>query len=98
MTNRFYSPDYGSTVNFNTANSKAVQKYLLKAFYNRIKKKYNLQIWQHNVYHTIIIVFKDIIISIKDKEREILLRSIVDITMLAEISRASSTIDLTSRY
>ena len=37
--------DYGSAVNYNTAYSKAVYKYFLKAFYNRTnKKEYDLQI------------------------------------------------------
>ena len=38
--------DYGSAVNYDTAYSKVVHKYLLKAFYNKtIKKEYNSQIW-----------------------------------------------------
>ena len=37
--------DYGSAINYNTANYKAAYKYLLKAFYNRTnKKEYDLQI------------------------------------------------------
>ncbi len=40
-----YIWDYNTTVNYDTAHSKAAHKYLLKAFYNKInKKKYNLQI------------------------------------------------------
>ncbi len=37
--------DYGSVVNYDTAHSEAVDKYLLKAFYNRTnKKEYDSQI------------------------------------------------------
>ena len=37
--------DYDSAINYNTAYSKMAYKYLLKTFYNRIKKKeYDLQI------------------------------------------------------
>ena len=40
-----YIRDYGSAVNYNTANSEAVHKYFLKAFYHRIsKKEYDSQI------------------------------------------------------
>ena len=38
-----YIWDYGSFINYNIANSKTMQKYFFKAFYNMIKKKeYNL--------------------------------------------------------
>ena len=58
--------DYGSAVNYDTTYSKAVHKYLLKAFYNRTnKKEYDVQIWQHNVCHTNIIAIKDVVISKK---------------------------------
>ena len=50
-------------VNYDIAHSKAAHKYLLKMFYNKTnKKKYNLQIGQHNVRHTNIITIKDVII------------------------------------
>ena len=38
--------DYSHAVNYNTAYNKAMYKYFLKVFYNRInKKEYDLQIW-----------------------------------------------------
>ena len=59
-------------------------KYLFKAFYNKInKKEYNLQIWQYNVRYINILVIKDMIISEKAKKKEILLKGIVDTTVLA---------------
>ena len=37
-----YIRDYGSAVNYDTAHSEAVHKYLLKTFYNKTnKKEYN---------------------------------------------------------
>ena len=40
-----YIWNYDSVVNYNTAYSKTVHKYLLKVFYNKInKKEYNLEI------------------------------------------------------
>ncbi len=64
--------DYGSAVNYNTAHSEAVYKYLLNAFYNRTnKKEYESQIWQHNVQHTNIIAMKDVIILEKVREKKL---------------------------
>ena len=58
--------DYGSTVNYDIAYSKAAHKYILKAFYNKTnEKEYNAQIWQHNIRHTNLIIIKGMIISKK---------------------------------
>lgn len=55
--------DYSSDVNYDTAHSKIAYKYFFKTFYNKInKKKYDLQIRQHNVNNTNIIAVKDVII------------------------------------
>ena len=92
--------DYGNAVNYNTAPSKAAHKYLLKAFYNRTKKKeYNSQIWQHNVRHTNVIVMKDVIISKKalEKEGQLVVRN-VDKIALAKVRRMSSPMDLDGKY
>ncbi len=51
-----YIRDYKSTINYDTAHSKAIYKYLLKAFYGRInQKEYESQILKHNICHTNII-------------------------------------------
>ncbi len=47
-------------MNYDIAHSKATYKYLLKTFYKRRnKKEYELQIRQHNIWHTNIIIIKD---------------------------------------
>ncbi len=47
-----YIRDYGNTINYDTAYSKAPHKYLLKAFHERTnKKEYKSQILKHNIYH-----------------------------------------------
>ncbi len=83
-----YIRDYGSAVNYDTTHSETVYKYFLKAFYNRTnKKKYNLQIRQHNVCHTNIISIKNVIISEKSKEEKmLLLESIADTTTPVEVA------------
>ncbi len=61
--------------------------------------QYNLQIRQHNVRHTNIIAMKDVIISEKAREEEILsLKGIADTTALAEVAWVSSPVDLAGRY
>lgn len=62
--------DYNSIVNYNIIHSKTVSKYLFKAFYNRInKKKYNSQIRKHNIYHTNIVMMKDMIVAAKKNRK-----------------------------
>ena len=79
--------DYGSAVNYDTAHSKAVHKYLLKAFYNRThKKEYDSQIWQYNVHYTNITTIKDVIIEKKAREKERLLKSITVTTAPVEVA------------
>ncbi len=62
------------------------------------KKEYNLWVWQYNVRHTNIITMKDMIISKKAKEKEILLEDIADTTVLAEVAWVLSVVDLAGRY
>ena len=91
--------DYGSVVNYNTAHNEAAHKYLLKAFYNQTnKKEYKSQIWQHNVPHTNIIAIKDVIISQKASEKEMLSETIADTTAPAKVAHVSSPVDLAERY
>ena len=79
--------DYDNAVNYNTAYSKAAHKYLFKVFYNRTnKKKYNSQIWQHNIRHTNIIAMKDVIIIEGTREKKKLSKNIADITGSAEVA------------
>ncbi len=93
-----YIRDYGSIINYNTAHSKAANKYLLKAFYNRThKKEYESQIWQYNVRHTNIIAMKDIIILEKAREKK-LLEGLADTTAPAEVAQVLNPIDLTWKY
>ena len=74
-------------INYDSTHSKAVYKHFLKAFYNRTnKKEYNLQIWQYNICHTNIIAIKDGIIEEKVREKEELLKGIVDTISLAKVA------------
>ena len=51
-----YIWDYGSAINYDTAHSKTVYKYFLKAFYrNTNKKEYELQILEYNIRYTNVI-------------------------------------------
>ena len=76
-----YIWDYGSAVNYDTAHNKIAHKYFLKALYNRTyKKEYKLQIQQHNVWYTNIILMKDMIILKKTREEEMLSMGIADTT------------------
>ena len=94
-----YIWDYDSAINYNTAHSKMTHKYLLKAFYNRINKKgYNSQIRQHNIRHINIIAMKDVIILEKARKKKMLLESIADTTVQAEMAWVLSLIDLARRY
>ena len=92
--------NYVSAVNYNTAYSEAAHKYLLKAFYNRInKKKYDLQIWQHNILYTNIIAIKDVItVAERSREnKELLTMENTDKTAMAEVAKVSDAIDLGSK-
>lgn len=65
-----YILDDSSAINYDITYSKAAHKYLLKAFCKRINKKnYKLQIWQNNIWHTYIIVRKNVIIEEKTREK-----------------------------
>lgn len=86
-------------VNYNTAYSKATHKYFFKPFNNKInKKKYNLEIWKHNICHINIIMIKDIIILEITKEKKRLSKDIVSITTLIEKVWAFSFADFAKRY
>ncbi len=63
-----------------------MHKYILKAFYKKTnKKKYKLQIRQHNVRHNNIIAIKHIIILEKVRKKK-LSEDLADITTLAEVA------------
>lgn len=78
-----------------------VYKYFLKTFYNKInKKKYNLQIWQYNIWHTNIIAIKIVIIlakKSKDKEKPLAIKNI-DKIAIAKIIKLSSVINFNNKY
>ena len=92
--------DYGSAVNYDIAHSKAAHKYLLNPFYNRTnKKKYDAQIWQHNICYINVITMKDVIISKKalEKEGQLVVRN-ADNIALAEVGRTLSPMNLDGKY
>lgn len=77
----------------------AVHKYLLKTFYYRInKKKYKLQIWQYNMQHTNIILMKIVILFEKNREKEMLLKSLAYITATVKVALTSGPINIFCRY
>lgn len=91
--------NYGTVVNYNTIHNKVVYKYFFKAFYNRLyKKKYNLQIWQHNVRYINIIVIKYIIILDIPTGKRKLSMDIADTTTPAEMAQVFSLVNLVRRY
>lgn len=76
-----------------------VHKYLFKAFHNKTnKKEYDLQIWEHNVRYTNIIVMKNITILEKVRKKKVLLVGILDTTASTEMSQTSSLIDFAEKY
>ena len=84
---------------YDIAHNEAAHKYLFKVFYNKtIKKKYELQIWQYNMWHTNIIAIKDVIILKKAQEEKILSEGIADITAPMKIDQVLSLVDLAGRY
>lgn len=86
-------------VNYNTVYNKAVYKYLLKAFYNRInRKEYELHIWLYNMWHINIIAMKDIILLKKIGKKRELLKDIADISVSVKVAQAISLIDLVLKY
>ena len=95
-----YIRNYVSTINYNTALSKAAHKYLLKAINNKTnKKKYDTQIRQHNIHHTNVITMKDVIISkkVQEKKRRLVVKNVNKIAQ-TEVARILSIMDLDSRY
>ena len=57
-----------------------------------------MQIWQHNMQHSNIIVMKNGIILEKTREKEKLSEDLADRSVLAELARASSPVNLAWRY
>lgn len=88
-------------VNDDTAYSKLAYKYFLKTFYNKInKKRYNSQIWQHNTWHTNIMVIKNDIILMekgRNNKRPLAIKDI-NKTAIAEIAKVSSAINLEGKH
>lgn len=89
-------------VNYDIAHSKAVHKYLLKAFYNNTnKKEYNLQIRKHNIYHKNIIAMKNML-AVTEKNRkneeQLAMENILNKSAMAEVIKVSNVIDLGSKY
>ncbi len=93
-----YIWNYGSVANYNITYSKAANKYLLKAFYNKTnKKEYHLQIQPRNVCHTNIIAMKDMIL-VAERGEELLAMENVDKIAIAEVTKVLSTINRKSKY
>ena len=61
------------------------------------KKDSESQIWQHNVWNTLIIVMEDVIISEKARKK-MLSEGPMDTTALAKVARVLSSVDLAWRY
>ena len=88
-------------VNDNTAHSKAVYKYFLKAIYNRAnKKEYNSQIWQYNRYNRNMIVMKGIITVIEKigENKNLLIIENIDKTIMIKFAKVSNVIDLGNKH
>ena len=78
-----------------------MNKYFLKAFYNKTnKKEYNLQIWQHNVYQITIIAIKYVIAAAKrdGENKKLLSIKNLDKSAMAEVAKVLSTIDLDNKH
>ncbi len=85
-------------VNYDTAHNKAAYKNFLKAFYNKTnKKEYNSQIRQHNLRHTNIIAMKDVI-TMAERGGELLAMENADKTVIAEVAKVSSAINLGNKH
>lgn len=57
-------------------------------FYNKtIKKKYNAQIWQHNIHHINLIIIKDVIISdnARENERQLVMANVIKLAKIAKM-------------
>lgn len=79
--------DYGSMINYDTANGEAAHKYLLMAFYRRTsKKKYESQILIHNICYINVIAMQDAILMAKvlnksDKKKQLIIDTLdIEIT------------------
>ena len=87
--------------NDDIAHSKVVHKYFFKASYNKTnKKEYDLQIWQYNVCHTTIIVIKAVIVVVErdGKNKELLAMENIDKTVIVEVAKVLSVINLESKH
>lgn len=76
-----------------------MHKYNLKTFYNRInKKRYKSQIWQYNIYHTSIIIIKNVITLQKAREEEKLSEDSVNTIVSAKVTQELSLIYIVQKY
>lgn len=66
----------------------------LKLFTTKKIKKYQSQIWQHNMQHINLISIKDVIIFKNAEEKQELSKDPADITALAKMAQALSPINL----
>lgn len=97
-----YIWDYNSSVNYYTAYNKAIYKYLFKVFHNKTnKKKFELQIQQHNVHFINIIIIKDIVAAAKrdrkNKER-LIMKNLLNKIAIVEVAKISNIIDHGGKY
>ena len=91
--------DSGSAINYNTAYNEIAYKCLLKAFYGRTnKKKYELQILEHNIRHTNIIVMQDVILIAQVSFGNAKKKKLVVDTLDVEVTRVYSTTNVFSKY
>ena len=86
-------------INYDTAHSKAAHKYLLKAFYRRTnKKKYELQILEHNIRHTNVITMQNVILIAKVPVGSIKKKELVVDTHNAEVTQVCNAINVLLKY
>lgn len=89
-----------STVNYDLAHSKVINKYLFKAFYNRINKnKDDLQIWLYNICVLNIIAIKNVIVvAVRDRKNgKSLIIENMDKTIITKIAKVLNIINFSNK-
>ena len=91
--------DCSSAINYDTAHSKAMHKYLLKAFYGRINKiEYESQILEHNIRHTNVNAMQNVILIAKIPVGSAKKKKLVVDTLDAEVTRICSATNVLLKY
>ena len=81
------------------AYSEVVHKYLLKTFYGKTnKKKYELQILEHNICYTNVIAMQNTILIVKVPVGSVKKKELVVDMLNIEITRVCSTTNVLLKY